>query len=81
MVEYNGRIVKQADWSREKLRQGGFLEMLDFVEEVDSVQDDQLIISGQSVTPDSLFWFWEKTECIRLVNPSKPVGILSLNFR
>ena len=31
VVEYNGRIVKQADWSKEMLEQGDILELLNFV--------------------------------------------------
>ena len=31
VVEYNGRIVKQADWCTVMLRQGDVLELLSFV--------------------------------------------------
>ncbi len=31
VVEYNGRIVKQADWSKVMLGQGDVLELLNFV--------------------------------------------------
>ena len=31
VVEYNGRIVKQADWSQVLLGQGDVLELLNFV--------------------------------------------------
>ncbi len=31
VVEYNGRIVKQADWSKVMLSQGDVLELLNFV--------------------------------------------------
>jgi sulfur carrier protein len=31
VVEYNGRIVKQADWSTVTLEQGDVLELLNFV--------------------------------------------------
>jgi thiamine biosynthesis protein ThiS len=31
VVEYNGRIVKQADWSQVMLGQGDVLELLNFV--------------------------------------------------
>jgi thiamine biosynthesis protein ThiS len=31
VVEYNGRIVKQADWSDVQLGQGDVLELLNFV--------------------------------------------------
>jgi sulfur carrier protein len=31
VVEYNGRIVKQADWSKVLLEQGDVLELLNFV--------------------------------------------------
>ena len=31
VVEYNGRIVKQADWSKVTLNQGDVLELLNFV--------------------------------------------------
>ncbi|MFO7715180.1 sulfur carrier protein ThiS [Desulfosarcina sp.] len=31
VVEYNGRVVKQADWSNVVLKQGDVLELLNFV--------------------------------------------------
>ncbi len=31
VVEYNGRIVKQADWNKVTLKQGDVLELLNFV--------------------------------------------------
>lgn len=31
VVEHNGRIVKQAEWSNVMLRQGDILELLNFV--------------------------------------------------
>jgi thiamine biosynthesis protein ThiS len=31
IVEHNGRIVKQAEWSKVMLRQGDILELLNFV--------------------------------------------------
>ncbi len=31
VVEYNGRIVKQADWSQVQLKQGDVLELFNFV--------------------------------------------------
>ncbi len=31
VVEYNGRIVKQAEWSKVRLGQGDVLELLNFV--------------------------------------------------